>query len=195
MRRRLLAALVILLGIVQPTSAQQRLPFWLWEQPDPRQAPADAVWYSETNLRISTTGTAEEVLKTVTIPAGVFTSGLWDGFEVFATLQAAANTNQKTVRLRIGGIAGDVICATANDANSAQRWQFQGRAMQDQPGLFNFQATNSRVSGTTFTFGSFTSANDLASNPTFVTVTATTATAAGDVTLTSMRVVLLRKRP
>lgn len=151
----------------------------------------DWVFYSDAALNIPTVGTTQEVLKTVTLPGGLFSGTEWIGMRVFATLRAAANTNQKSAALKIGGLSGDTICATTNDATSGNRFQYEFVATKDASN-FNILGIAARVTGTTFTFGTFTNTITFG-NPLDITVTGTTASAAGDMILTSMRVVLLRR--
>lgn len=69
---------------------------------------------------LATTGTSEEVLATVTIPANTLSeNGAAIHVNFFA--HTAANGNNKTLRIRIGGIAGTIVCDTgaiaANNLN------------------------------------------------------------------------------
>ena len=64
---------------------------------------------SGVSLGLATTGTAEEVLKTWTIPANTFPTANY-GFRVYAWWNSANNANAKTPRIRLGGIGGTAIC-------------------------------------------------------------------------------------
>lgn len=153
---------------------------------------ADLVLYSDFNLNLPTTGTTEQVLKSIVIPGGLLTSGKYVAMSYAMTMRAAANTNAKTYNLRVGGIAGTALASTAADATSANRFSAGGTLYAE--GSTNIYGTgwNSRTTGTNFIFAVNVGSLNLNTGTT-LDVCATTATAAGDLILTSMRVALLAR--
>ena len=154
----------------------------------------DRILYNDSALDLSTTGTVEEVLKTVTIPANTFNGDEFTGFEVLVTLDAAANTNGKTCRIRIGGLAGTIVAAITTDNNSGNRYQLGATFQKNTSSSLNGTGFTSRVTGVSTLFGTVALTGLVFTSTLDVTVTGLTATAADDITLTSMRVVLLRRK-
>lgn len=159
--------------------------------PAPSADDWDVVLYAERNINAPTTGTIEEVLEIVAIPGGTFT-GDYVGFEVSATYNCAANTNSKTGNLRFGGLAGTIIATITGDTVSGNRFSLSFRAMASGASTMTGNGTYTRVTGSSGVY-----AIDLTgitfSSPIDIVATGLTATAAGDLILTSMRVALLRR--
>lgn len=124
----------------------------------------------------ATTGTTEQVLATYTLPANTL-SAAGKAIRITAWGTTAANTNSKTVRIRLGGIgAQGVISMTTS--TSAAVWRLEavvartGASTQDVI-AWGLQGSNNVIfSQTTLTLSS---AND-------IVVTGITATSAGDAT-------------
>lgn len=154
----------------------------------------DALLYNAALLSATTSQTSvEEVMKSVVIPANTLAAGsAYSGFEVFVTLEHAANTNAASYQLRIGGISGAAVATTTNDATSADQYQVHHWCQLRTTTTLNCQGTNSQKTGSSFIFGAVAVTFD----PTLdlsLAVTGTTPTAVGDVYVTSMRVVLFKK--
>lgn len=154
----------------------------------------DLILYNESNLDLETQGTTEEILKAVTIPADSFgTNGAYSGVEFDASLHAAANTNNKTLSVRVDGIGGTVVNTFAADATSANQFQFHGFFQVNGATTLNGWGANTRLTGASAIFGSAIAGGDF-TDPIDLVVTAETGTAAGDIILDSLRVILLRKK-
>ena len=141
----------------------------------------------------ATTGTSEEILATCTIPAATLSAnGASLRFIFFA--HTAANANAKTLRVRIGGIAGTIVCtqngnlnnqniATQNPA-SVTRIGASTAATVCAPWVVSDSASSSSVTSATYQFQraaasmTWANANDLV-------ITGQTPTSAGDLTLDS----------
>lgn len=155
----------------------------------------DLILYNESALDLETQGTSEEILKAVTILANSFgTNGAYSGFELDASLHAAANTNNKTLSVRIGGIAGVVVNTFAADATSGNQFQFHSLFQVVDATTVNGRGSSTRITGASTIFGSPALGSLDFTDPIDVVVTAETGTAAGDIILDSLRVVLLRKQ-
>jgi len=116
------------------------------------------------------------------------------GLDVMATFTAAANANNKTVRLRIGGLAGTVVAEILNDNTSGNKLQLRAVLLVDGASSVSGMAFNTRVTGATSLIAAVVTGLTLSSTIDVV-ATGLTATAAADITLTSMRVALLRRVP
>lgn len=152
----------------------------------------DTALYSERDIGVTTTGTVEEVLGSVTIPANTLNAD-YAGVDVLATFSAAANVNNKTVRLRVGGLAGTLVAEILNDATSGNRFQLRVTLMVNGSGSMDGAGAYTRTTGTSGVYGVPTLTGLTFSGTIDIVATGLTGTSAGDVTLTSMRVVLLRR--
>lgn len=145
-------------------------------------------------LSAATAGTSEEVLATYTLPKGaVDTNG--QGLRIIAWATTAANGNNKALGIRVNGLTGTVVAASA--------------AAGINNGVIRLEAIVRRASSTTVnaigmsiaaavaaltnvaagTVGNFDTADQT------IVVTGTTATAAGDLTLRGFQIELLPETP
>jgi hypothetical protein len=131
----------------------------------------------------ATTGTVEEVLATCTLPANAMSAN-GKGIRVTAWGTSAANANSKTIRIRYTGIGGSSICLHTATIN-ASGWRAQGEiirtgaATQEFTCLATMNTSSQVISGTSTV--TLANASD-------IVVTATTATAAGDITFKGLLV-------
>lgn len=154
---------------------------------------ADLVLFSNNNLNLPTTGTVEQVLKSVIIPAGLLTSGEYVAVDFDIAIRGAANGNAKTYNVRVGGIAGTAIATTAGDTTSADRHSVSGRMYAESTNDLYGTVSNCQRTGSSFIFVNAAIAGLDLNAGTTLDVCATTATAAGDLILTSMRVALIAR--
>lgn len=149
------------------------------------------ILYSKGGLSVVTTGTSEEILKTVTIPAGVFSSGIYSGVQIQASFKATGASNSKTVKGRIGGIAGTAFWSQAQTTNSI-RWWLQAQYMVQTTDLLCGYGQQTIDTGTSAgNLYSLTDTSVTFANPIDIVFTGTS-TVAGELGLTAVRVVLLR---
>lgn len=152
----------------------------------------DLVLYNDSGLYLPTTTTGEDVLKEIAIPANLIgPADPYSGFEVLATIGAAANTTAKTARLRVGGIGGVIIMIQASSV-SGVRVEFGGMLQANSANSLDGQGFSGISSGGSVFFGTAALAGLNFAAPLLVTVTGQSA-APGNLFLTSMRVVLFRK--
>lgn len=142
----------------------------------------------ETGLTTTTTGTVEEVMATCTIPGGSL-GGDFSGYIVTATWVGAANTNSRTARVRVDGLSGTVI-STQTDTTSANDIQTSVQMLVDGAGSLSGQGTHTWGTGTDTVY-SVTASGLTFSADIDIVITGETGTQAGDITLTSYRVVLI----
>lgn len=69
----------------------------------------------ETGINAATTGTAEEVLRTCTLPANALNE--YGSFTLAASFHRAANTNSVVPRLRLGSLVGIELAARSSTAS------------------------------------------------------------------------------
>lgn len=69
----------------------------------------------------TTTGTTEEALATCTIPANTLSAN-GSAIRVNLVGHTAANANNKTLRIRVGGIGGTLVYDSTAQASNAQTW-------------------------------------------------------------------------
>lgn len=141
----------------------------------------------------ATTGTAEEVLATCTIPANTVTaSGSSLRLHFFA--HTAANANNKLFRVRIGGISGAIVLAMGATALNDKNVSTYGPVIIQRTGATTATAWGFLVDGINATASNGTIAPYILTtramavtwaNANDLVITATTATAAGDATLDS----------
>ena len=147
--------------------------------------------YNLAALGLATVGTAEEILRSVTIERDwLERSG--DYFEVTAVLTTAANANNKIPRIRLGGLAGALIAGGATVALNAGTFVLQAtvrRILQATGVAWGIQCSGAALSACARAALTNDFGTDLA-----LSVTGTTATAAGDLTLQEL-VVNVGKRP
>lgn len=134
--------------------------------------------FAAVGVSVPTTGTAEEVLRTYTLPGGTMaTNG--DRLFIRAVFSLAANANSKTMALKIGGIGGTLLALQTTTQN--------GSVVVLEATVYRTAPTTGdcyRIQFLTATFAqSFTGLAQIWANATDIVATATTATAAGDVTL------------
>lgn len=132
-------------------------------------------------VSVANTGTAEELLYTMTIPAGMLRVG--DSFNFFISATPVNNANAKSFRLRLTNIAGTLLsgsaCSTGTANNCAAQYSF-----------VRVSATEAHV------FGQFNSGNGTSSQgplgivvtpdftaPIVIIITGLTPTAANDLVL------------
>lgn len=153
----------------------------------------DEILFANDMMNIPTTGTIEQVLKSVTIPANAFNTNFM-GVEVWATFLAAANVNAKSCRIRMSGLAGTSVLSFVGDTSSGNNLQLYGYFPATISGTLLGTGLISRVfgGGTTVTATGAAGLNFAA--PIDIVATGQTAVAAGDLSLTSMKVLLLRKK-
>lgn len=125
----------------------------------------------------ATTGTAEEVLATYTLPANTLSAN-GKGVRIIAFGASAANANVKITRIRFGGIGGTIIAALSF-SSSAASWRLSAEVVRTGAAT---QITTSQ-SGSGATSSSQTvSASQTLSGTVDIVVTGVTATSAGDAT-------------
>jgi hypothetical protein len=146
----------------------------------------------ETEQSAATTGTIEEVLASCTIPADSL-GGTNDfaGFIAFVSWDAAANTNAKTVRIRVGGLTGTVVSVHTADATSGNQLQNSVEMYVDGSDSLIGKGTYTRTTGTTGVYASGPVSGLTFSSTIDIAFTGETATQAGDITLTSFRVAFI----
>lgn len=179
--------LFLVLGLLLPVVASAQIHY--------SPMSGETILYSANLLALTTSGTSEEVLKTVSIPAGSLgASGAYQSVDINVGLSAAANTNSKTYNLRIGGIGGTAIATTTGDTSSGNRFSVWCHLFPVDSTHMSGTCTNSRSTGTSFLFVAALNSTTLNFGAAIdVTVTGTTAVQAGDLTLTYMRVALRRE--
>lgn len=125
----------------------------------------------------ATTGTSEEVLATYTLPANTL-SASGKAIRVTAWGTSAANGNTKIVRIRFGGIGGT--------QTSAVTWTGSGSAWKQVTEIIRTGATTQescgQAHGNAATLITYAAPTQTLSGAVDIVVTATTPTAAGDVT-------------
>jgi hypothetical protein len=131
----------------------------------------------------ATTGLAEEVLATCTITANTLSANGM-ALRVTAGTTSAANANNKTLKIRLGGIGGATVLSVATTTSAAS---FKADAVIVRTGAATQIASASALASNQTTSPTQTLANALD-----LVVTGTTATAAGDLTLQFLIVELLR---
>lgn len=145
----------------------------------------------------ATTGTTEEVLATCSMSAGLLTTG---GHAIRVTFfgHTAANANNKTYSVRVGGISGTVVYTSgsmaANDSNIATTNPIVVTYLSATTATAAGELGRQAAAGTAWTTigKSERSASITWANALDVVITATTATTAGDATLDTYQVELLK---
>jgi lysophospholipase L1-like esterase len=133
------------------------------------------VWADSTE--VATTGTAEEVLKTYTVPVGYFSKAT-DMLRILVSARVV-NSNSKILRVRVGGIGGSAIALTSTSNIGI----VQNITLTRSPdaGVLRYSAvegggTASRWEATNITGQNFAAAID-------IVVTGETGTSAGDLVI------------
>jgi hypothetical protein len=164
-----------------------------WAQEFIRQYPATATGVSLKAISataVQVTGATEEVVRTYPIPAGLFEKS-GDALRVKLSITAAANANAKTIKVRLGGVAGTQIFASLSGGNGAV-WDIELTVFRTSAA--NAQLTVSRYNGNlagTSIPATTTSAVDLAAASS-IDLTFTCPTATTDLTSNSWTVELLK---
>lgn len=139
----------------------------------------------------TTAGTSEEIIATCTIPANTLTS-LSQFLLVRMTGVVAANGNNKTLRVRIGGIGGTVVLLVGPTALNNQYWTVNQRIVRSSATAAQSEPANAAsfaygAKGGTTTVSGFNYLLDTGAvtwaNANALVITATTPTAAGDLTV------------
>lgn len=147
----------------------------------------------------ATTGTSEEVLATCTVPASTL-SASGATIRVILTAHTAANTNNKQLRVRVGGIGGtlvlDLPAAAANNNTITTTWplviQRTGATTATVQGSitrFTTDSTSAAVGASNYT--ALRAAAITWANAQDLVITGLTPTAAGDLVLDSYIVELV----
>lgn len=149
--------------------------------------------FCKNNMGIINTLTAtEQVLQSVPLPSSLTQNGLHVAFDYDVQLRAAANTNSKTIRVRLGGLAGDAIGTIGPDTTSSDFYTFRGRFFSDGTTTLIGAAIVAQATGTSLVTVLGTAAVNLNVGTT-LDVTSNVATATGDVVLMAVRVSLIRR--
>jgi hypothetical protein len=101
----------------------------------------------------------EDILKTYTLPAGTL-SGNGDIIHITAGGTMGATTDSKTVRIRVGGIAGSVLANPSGATAGAVTWHSEAWIMRTGVGTQSFNSSGAVV-------GSGNTGGVLTSNGTF----------------------------
>ena len=99
--------------------------------------------------------TTEDIMQTYTVPA-LTLANVGDILEIVAGGAFGGTTDAKTARLRIGGIAGSIVCAPTGNSASQTRWAITawvvktGASTQSFTGLgaISAAATGGSLNGT-----------------------------------------------
>lgn len=154
----------------------------------------DLVLASRGNLSLTTTGTSEEVLATVQIPAGALI-GNYSGIHAQVYAVGAANANSKTVSIRLGGAAGAGMIARATTTSADTFGGFVNGLVLDGTSKMAIHGCQSQGAGTTS--GNIYTATVTSGQPfsgaVDIVFTLTTPIQAGDATIKAYRLVLLKK--
>lgn len=142
----------------------------------------------QTSLSATTTGTTKQVLGTCTIPAGVFVRD-YVALEYVATFTGAANTNSKTAGATLAGTDINTLASTV----SAEIWGLRMRCDIQAADTLTCIGSNTIKGGTTAANFFTQSLSYTFLNTYDLTFFATTGTAAGDATLRSYSVYLVRR--
>jgi len=184
--RRLLIACALLLWATQGWAQAQLGPASIGYHSTNTSVTLKAI--SATAVQV--TAAAEEVVRTYTISAGLLAKS-GDALRVKLSITAAANANAKTIKVRLGGVAGTQIFASLSGGNAAI-WDIELTVYRTTAA--NAQLTVSRYNGNlagTSIPATTTSAVDL-SAASSLDVTFTCPTATTDLTSNSWTVELLK---
>jgi hypothetical protein len=136
----------------------------------------------------ATTGTAEEVLATCTVPANILNATAVT-LRVTASGLTAANANTKIVRIRWGGIGGNA-CAAQSTSGSGVGWRMMAEITRLATSTTEW-CEGIASAGTAISNTISAPTLDAAATQTIV-ITGTTATQAGDATMYHYMVEMLR---
>lgn len=158
--------------------------------------PADRVVLCAADaLSLTTSGTSEQAMASCQIPAGVLLS-TYQGFHVEFSVLGAATPNTKTASVRVGGIAGAALIARVINVSGDTAFGSATCHLRDTTNLLICHGIQSVSGGTTSgnIYGSQITSGANFSSAIDIVFTLTTGTSAGDATLKSYRVELM-KRP
>lgn len=148
---------------------------------------------SASGLNVPTTGTIEQELGRVTIPAKLLRDPLIYGVRYQFIVDGAPNTNAKTVRVRVGSLVGATIMSHAADVSASNSFNFEAELLPLAAGLVGGLGQSARVFGTSFTFVVVPFAVDYdAAIP--LLVTGESAAAAGNLILRARRLTTILNR-